>query len=403
MAFWSAAPDEREEVFRELRGERPVSWHRPAEGGLMPPAEGGGFWAIVSHHDIVSVSRNPDVFASSRGVMLEDIPADIADAAQSFLAMDAPRHTRLRRLVSSAFTPRHIARIEEQIHRQASAIVDELLDVGDCDFVAQVSQRLPAWTISDLMGVDEADRALYVRNANEMVGWNDPSQQAGRDPLTLLFDALLVLHAMASSMAQDRRSSPRDDLMTSLVQAEVDGQGLSDPEIAAFFVLLAVAGNDTTRHTISHGMKALCDHPDQRTLLAEDFASHIGTAAEEMIRWASPVMTFRRTAIADTRLNGQIIEAGDSVVLFYASGNRDEAAFDEPHRFDVTRSPNDHVGFGGGGPHFCLGASLARTQLRAIFDQLLHRAPRLEVGHPERLVGNFINGVMSMPCTVTSR
>ena len=401
LDFWSTDTETRERTFAVLRRDRPLSWHPPAEGGLLPPTEGGGFWAVVTHRDITTVSRHADLFHSAPSVMLEEIPADIVEAAQSFLAMDAPRHTRLRRLVSSAFTPRQVARIEEQIRGQAAAIVDDLLDDGECDFAARVSRRLPAWTISDMMGVDPSERDWFVAQANDMVGWNDPTVQAGRDPLAVVLDSLFALHTIARSMASDRRAHPGDDLMTALVQAEVDGSSLTDEEIAAFFVLLSVAGNDTTRHTISHGMKALCDFPDQRRILIDSFDEHIGTAVDEMVRWASPVMTFRRTAAVDTELSGQPIAAGDKLVLFYASGNRDESAFTDPSRFDVTRSPNDHVGFGGGGPHFCLGASLAKTQLRAMFDQLLHRAPDLCVGEPQRLVGNFINGIMSLPCTVS--
>jgi cytochrome P450 len=211
----------------------------------------------------------------------------------------------------------------------------------------------------------------------------------------------LTLTAAALDLAEKRRSAPGEDLMTALVQAEVDGERLTEEEISAFFVLLAVAGNDTTRHTTSHGMRALCEFPTQRQLLTEDLPGRIETAVEEFVRWATPVMTFRRNATRDAELGGQAIGAGEKVVMFYVSANRDEQAFEHPDRFDVLRSPNRHVGFGGGGPHYCLGASLARTQLRAIFTELLTRLPDIEVGEPEPLVGNFINGIKRMPCRFT--
>ncbi|MGH9000962.1 MAG: cytochrome P450 [Acidimicrobiia bacterium] len=399
LAFWGLTADRREEDFAVLRRERPVSWHPPFEGALMPHDDDPGYWAVVRHTDVMTVSRAPEVFCSGQGVMLEDVPQFVLDAAQSFLAMDGDRHHTLRRLVSTAFTPKRVARIEEQIRQQAADIVDDLLaGPTECDFVASVAKRLPMRTISDMMGVPTAQREGVVAAADSMVSWNDPDVQAGREPLQVLTDGLLGLHGAARTMATERRAHPADDVMTALVQAGVDGDRLTDDEICAFFVLLSVAGNDTTRNTISHGIKALCDHPDQRARLMEDFEGRIGTATDEMIRWATAVMTFRRTATRDTELGGTAIAEGDKVVMFYSSANRDGAAFADPGRFDVTRTPNDHVGFGGGGPHFCMGAALARTQIQAVFDQLLHRVPDLEVGTPEFLVGNFIHGVTRMPC-----
>jgi cytochrome P450 len=328
----------------------------------------------------------------------------VLDAAQSFLAMDAPRHTLLRRLVNSAFTPRQVARIEGQIVAQAVAIVDDVVaGPAEFDVVAAVSKRLPMWTISDMMGVPPDARETVTKAADALVSWNDPEVLGTQQPLELLMNSLVTLHTNARALAEARRAVPADDLMTALVQAEVDGDRLTDDEICAFFVLLSVAGNDTTRNSISHGMSALSDRPDQRALLSGAFDEHIGTAVEEIVRWATPVMTFRRTATQDTEIAGQPITAGDKVVLFYNAANRDEAAFDHPERFDITRHPNEHVGFGGGGPHFCMGASLARRQLRAIFREVLLRLPDLELGGPELLVGNFIHGVTAMPARLTGR
>jgi cytochrome P450 len=403
LTFWAKTPAEREKDFRILRDARPVSWHPPAEGSMLPRADGGGFWAVTRHADIVAVSKNAADFSSAQGVMMEDVPEELLEAASSFLSLDAPRHTVLRRLVSLAFTPRRIAKIEDQIEAQAVRIVDELIETGDCDFVDEVARKLPMWTIYEMFGLPESDRLRAAESADGMVSWSDDDVLAGREPAELLNDSLIVLINIGLDLAEARRAEPRDDLMTNLVQAEVGGERLTDEEIAAFFVLLSIAGNDTTRNTITVAMKALTDFPDQRKALLADFDATIPTAVEEFIRWASPVMTFRRTATRDLTLHGQRIREGDWVVMFYAAGNRDDRVFTEPNLFDVRRTPNNHVGFGGGGPHFCMGNMLARTQLRTTFDQLLHRVPDLQVGEPVRVIGNFVDGVKSMPCTLNLR
>jgi cytochrome P450 len=383
IAFWSLPPEERDRSFAVLRRERPVSWHRPAEGGLVPQDHvDPGYWAVVLHEDVVAVSRNPQTFCSGRGVMFEDVPEEIAESA-------------------SSFTTRQVARIEERIRVHARNIVAEMAPLGECDLVTQVSERLPVLTLSDMMGVSAEDHDLVATAANDMVGWNDPELVGDRLPIELTYQALLTLLGVALRMAEERRSHPADDLMTALVQAEVEGDRLTDEEIGAFFVLLSVAGNDTTRHTISHGMRLLTLHPEQRRLLVEDFGNRIDGAIDEILRWSTPVMTFRRTATRDVELRGQAISEGEKVVLFYSSANRDERVFADPGRFDVLRHPNPHVGFGGGGPHFCLGFSLARAELRAIFDELLHRVPDIEAGEPRYLGGNFMNGIKRLPVRFT--
>jgi cytochrome P450 len=403
LEFWGRTPAGRDESLRVLREQRPVSWQRPAEGSMMPPAEGSGFWAVTSHAGIVEVSKRPDDFCSGEGIQMEDVPTDILEAVSSFLALDAPRHTALRRLISSAFTPKRVKQIEDQIRAQATRIVDDLLETGDCDFVDEVARKLPMWTIYEMTGLPESDRLPAAHGADGMVSWSDDEVLAGRQPAELLMESAMGLINIGLNLAEDRRENPRDDLMSALVKAEVDGQHLTDEEIGAFFVLLSVAGNDTTRNTIARGMQALTEFPDQRKLLLEDFEGTIGTAVEEMVRWASPVMTFRRTATRDTELMGQKIAEGDWVAMFYASGNRDAEVFDDPWRFDVKRKPNNHVGFGGGGPHFCMGNMLARTQLRAIFYELLHKVPDLQTGEPVQLTGNFVDAVKSLPCTLNLR
>lgn len=406
QAFWATPPDVREESFAELRRERPLSWHPPAETDLLPDPDAPGFWALVTHADIQAVSRDAETFASGQqygGVMLEDVPEDVLEAAHSILAMDAPRHHRQRKVISSVFTPRRVRRIEEQIAEQARIIVDDLLEQpGSADFATAVAARLPMWTISEMIGIPQQRRQEVADAANAMVGWNDPDHIGDGDPMAVLLNGLMTLHTASFELSALRREQPADDLMTALVQAEVDGHALTDEEIAAFFVLLCVAGNDTTRQTSSHAILALDRNPAQRKLLTDEFDDRIKPAVEEFVRWASPVLTFRRTATRDTEIRGQRIAEGERVVLFYHSGNRDEAAFADPHVFDITRTENPHVGFGGGGPHFCLGHHLARTQLRALFHQLLTRVPDLSVGEPEWLTGNFINGIKRLPVTFGS-
>ncbi|OBH16361.1 cytochrome P450 [Mycobacterium sp. E3247] len=399
-AFWSTTAADRERAFAVLRAERPVSWHPPVEDSLMPDPQDPGYWAVTRRADIVSASRNNEVFLSGHGVMFENIPVELLEASQSFLAMDPPRHTKLRKLVSAAFTPRQIRRIEDSIRANAKAIVEELRAAGSgADFVDHCAKQLPIRTLSDMVGIPESEREHVARAADALVSWADPVYLDGRNPLEVLVENQVYLHQIAGSLAAERRERPGDDLFSGLVNAEVDGDRLTDAEVAAFFVLLSVAANDTTRQTTSHAMRALTDFGDQRAWLVEDFDNRIGTAVEEFVRWASPVMTFRRTAATDFELGGQRIRAGEKVVMFYPSGNWDTEAFDHPERFDLSRSPNPHVGFGGGGVHFCLGAHVARAQLRAIFGELLRQLPEIQAGDPTYVAGNFIHAVRSMPCT----
>jgi cytochrome P450 len=400
-AFWEQPAAERQAAFAVLRRERPISRQGPPESVLLEPEEGtGGYWAVVRYDDVQQVSRDPETFSSARGVMFDDAPEELLEASQSFLATDAPRHTQLRGLVKAAFTPKQVQRIESQIQANAGRVVDELESRGDCDFVEHVSSRLPMLTLWGMFDLPDSEHEPPTNAANDLVGWNDPDVVGDREPVELMFEGVVRLSAAAAALADQRREQPGEDLMTALVEAEVEGERLTDADIGAFFVLLAVAGNDTTRHSTSHAMRALTEFPEQRALLIEDLDGRIDTAVEEFVRWATPVMTFRRTATHDTELRGQAVAEGEKVVMFYTSANRDEAAFTEPERFDLLRHPNRHCGFGGGGPHYCLGAPLARMQLRSIFTELLTRLPRIETGEPEPLVGNFINGIKRMPCSL---
>lgn len=399
QAFWARPRPEREAAFARLRAEQPVSWQRQPEG-LLVELEGdltGGYWALTRYEDIRAVSRNPQDFRSGDGVMFEDAPQEFLDMAISILAMDDPRHAAVRGLISSAFTPKQVRALEDGVRRDARQVVDELDPTGSDDFVTGVAKRVPLMTIMRMLGVPEEDRERLVHYSDAMVSWSDPDYLQGRDGMAVVGEALWVLHQACTELAEERRAHPTDDLLSALVHARIDGESLRTEEIAAFFVLLSVAGNDTTRHTSSHAMLALDRHPDQRALLLEDPDGRLPVAVEEFVRWATPVMTFRRTATRDTEIRGQAVAAGDKVVLVYPSGNRDEDAFDAPDRFDVLRTPNRHLGFGGGGPHYCLGAPLAKVQLRAVFGELLGRYPRIAVGEPRLVVGNFVDGISRLP------
>ncbi len=399
LDFWAQSFDEREAAFKVLRDERPVSWHRPIEGSMMEP-EIDGVWVVTRHEDVCYVSKHPELFCSGQGITFESVPEEMLEATQSFLGMDGTKHASLRKLVSSVFTPRQVAKIQDQIRHQATTIVDDLLKTKEGDFVEQVSKRLPMWTIFDMLGLPEEQRDETARFAEEIVGWADPEVAAGREPGEVLTESLVGLLQTGMGLAEARRAKPENDLMTSLVQAEVDGRMLTDDELGPFFVLLSVAGNDTTKTTTTFTTIALDRFPEQKALLRNDFDGHIKPAIEEFIRWASPVMTFRRTATQDTVLGGQHIREGDWVTMVYSSANRDERVFHNPGVFDITRSPNPHVGFGGGGPHYCMGSFMGKMQLESIFRELITRAPNLRVGEPEFLTGNFITAVKSLPYTL---
>ncbi len=401
-AFWSQTAAEREKTYAVLRAERPVSWHQPVEDMLMKDPNDQGFWAVVRHADLVEVTKRHEDFISGEGIVMESMPQELLDAGQGFIAMDPPRHTKIRRLLSSAFTPKQIRRIHDQIQANAGRIVDDIATRGEVDFVPEVAALVPMHNICDMMGIDEADRTKMAYEAQFAGGWNDPELMGDQEPLGRLFEAMLYLGELAGRYIAERRRNPGEDLLSNLVQAEVDGERLTDDEIMSFFGLLTIAGNDTTRQSTSHAMKALTDFPEQKAWLMEDLDGRLKGAVEEMVRWATPIMTFRRTASRDCELNGQQITHGDKVVMFYASANWDTEVFDAPERFDLSRNPNPHVSFGGGGIHHCLGNQLARQQLAAIYRELLTRLPDIEVaGEPSYTVSTFFHGVNHLPVRFT--
>ncbi|MBS1839178.1 MAG: cytochrome P450, partial [Actinobacteria bacterium] len=355
--------------------------------------KGPGFWSITRHADVVHVSRHADLFCSGQGTNIPDLPQEINEFMGSMINMDAPRHTRLRHIVNKSFTPRMVNRIDEDVRVKVRDIVADVAEKGGCDVVAEIAAPLPLRIICEMMGIPGEQWGRILELTNVILG-----DQAATD-LPGLMAAVLEMAQIAQEVGEDRLAEPRDDLVSAMMHAEVDGEPLSPSEMASFFILLAVAGNETTRNAISHGVRLLTLHPDQRAIWMGDVDGVSATAVEEIVRYATPVIHFRRTATQDTEISGQAIAAGDKVVMWYESANRDERAFDSPERFDVTRSPNEHVGFGGGGPHFCLGANLARREIRVMFEELFRWLPDIAAtGEPDYLQSAFIHGIKSMPC-----
>jgi cholest-4-en-3-one 26-monooxygenase len=375
------------EAFRVLRAEAPVYFH--------PEPGGRGFWAITKYADVVTISKDPATFSSWRGgTNIPDYPRENLEVIRMLIVnMDPPMHTKFRRLTSTGFTPRMIARMEEYIRRAARKIVDDVIEEGRCDFVTRVAAELPLVVIADIMGVPQEDRHKVFDWSNRLIGFDDPEFQTSLEDATI---AASEIWAYANELAEGRKGQEGKDLVTVLINAEIDGEQLTEMEFDAFFLLLAVAGNETTRNLISGGMLALFDHPEQHArLLAEP--ALLPTAVEEMLRWVTPVIHFRRTATRDVELRGQTIREGDKVVLYYSSANRDEEVFAQPDVFDVARQPNEHLAFGIG-QHSCLGLNLARLEIRVMFEEILRRMPKLELDGPvRRLRSNFINGVKEIP------
>jgi cholest-4-en-3-one 26-monooxygenase len=375
-------------MFRLLRKEAPVFWN--------PEPEGPGFWVITKYDDVDHVSMHPETFSSGKGgAFIQDSPPEAAAYMKLLLInQDAPGHTRYRRLVSRAFTPKIVLGLEPHIRDVTNGIIDKIADEGECDFVTDVAADLPLQAIVELMGVPLEDRQLVFDWSNQMIGSEDP--EYAPDP-EIPAKAAAELFAYAQKIADERRKEPRDDIFTTLLQADLDGEALTQIDFNAFFLMLSVAGNETTRNAISHGMKALMDFPDQRQRLLDD-PSMIMTAVDEILRWASPVMQFRRTATHDTEIRGVKIKEGDKVVIYYPSANRDEDIFPNADTFDIGRTPNPHVAFGPGGPHFCLGANLARLEIQIMFETLMRRLPEMEqTGPASYLQSNFIGGIKHLP------
>jgi len=404
--FWVEPPEVRHAVFDRLRAERPFAFFAEPEIPGMPV--GPGYHAVTRYADLDAISSQPQVFCSGKGaVSIQDIPADLHEFYGSMISMDDPRHARIRRIVSKTFTPRMLERVVDSVRGIVEDVLDEArrtaeANDGRLDVVADVAAPIPLRVICDMMGVPAADRDQVLAASNVILSGGDPELIEDQDePLTALFQAGIALAGIMERLAAERLERPTDDLTTALVTTEVDGERLTHQEIASFFILLLVAGNETTRNAISQGILALSEHPEQRARWMAD-PSIDKTAVEEIVRWTSPITWMRRTATQDGEVNGHRFTAGDKFLLFYAAANRDPELFADPHVFDLTRDPNPHVGFGGHGPHFCLGAHLARREIAVTFRQLFEQLPDLEVaGEPARLRSSFVNGLKRLPARLT--
>ncbi|MFB9831574.1 cytochrome P450 [Actinoallomurus acaciae] len=398
-AFWARPLSERHEAFRALRQLPRPAFFREPEQTIMPT--GPGYYALVRHADIVEASRRPQDFCSGKGAInITDMPPDLNEYFGSMINMDDPRHAKIRRIVSRAFSPRMIQRFEDQVQAVADQIIEEIVAKGSGDFVADVAARLPLKIICDMMGIPESDYKTVFDNSNIILGGGDAEFLPENDEeyALKLLQAGQTLKDLVEELGRHRRENPSDDLVSALVSANIDGESLTDQELGSFFILLAVAGNETTRNAIAHGLKLFTVHPDQRELLLADFETRLPGAVEEIVRYASPVIWMRRTATRDTELNGQEFKAGDKLLLYYWSGNRDESVFTDPEVFDITRDPNPHIGFGGPGPHFCLGAHLARREIGVMFRELFRHVPGIRsTAPPDRLLSSFINGIKRLP------
>jgi methyl-branched lipid omega-hydroxylase len=398
--FWALPWQDRYDAFARLRAVgRPVHFDEPENPF---GTDTSGYYAFVSHADVTGASHQPELFSSARGATSTvDLPAEFNEYFGSMISMDDPRHARLRRIVSRAFTPRMIQKFEEDVQVTAASIVDELLATGPCDFVQYVSARLPLRIICQMMGIGDEHYDMVLRNTNMILAGADPEfvSEDMDTAVTQLLTAGQDLANLVTGLAAERAEDPRDDLVSALARANIDGEQLTPAELGSFFILLVVAGNETTRTAISHALNLLTENPDQRALLLADLDGRLPGAVEEIVRYASPVIWMRRSVTRDCTLNGNDYREGDKVLLIYSAANRDEAVFADPGRFDITRSPNPHVGFGAAGPHFCLGAHLARREIRVMLRELMTRVPQIRASaEPDRLLSSFINGIKHLPC-----
>jgi methyl-branched lipid omega-hydroxylase len=401
MEFWEWDDDLRDGAFATLRRESPISFFEVPEFAGFP--SGAGHWALTTFDDVHHASRHPQIFSSiPTSTALNDVPAQIAEFVGSMISLDDPRHLRLRSIVNRAFTPKVVARIEESVRDRARRLVTGLVTGhpdGRADFVAEVAAPLPLQIICDMMGTPETDQQKVFHWTTVILGAGDDEASGDFDEVV---SAVLELGDYGLALAEDRRAHPSDDLTTNLVQAEVDGERLTSAEIASFFILLSAAGNETTRNAISHGMVALTRYPEERHTWWTDFDGVAGTAVEEIVRWASPVIFMRRNLIEDIELHGIKMKAGDKVSMWYNSANRDERKFGNPWLFEVTRNPNPQIGFGAGGAHFCLGANLARREIRVLFEELHRLVPDIvAVEEPAILRSAFVHGIKRLPVAWT--
>ena len=398
--FWLKDRLFREGAFKTLRDESPFAFFKELVIEDSPFPTGPGYRAITRHDDIWQISRNPQLFCSGKGSNIGDLPMEMNEFFGSMINMDDPKHFRLRNIVSRGFAPKEVARIEDQVRSRAERLVTELIERfpnSECDFVEEIAAALPLGIICDMMGIPEEDHKQIFHWTNVILGVGDPEFGSSLEDL---MKVAFEMFTYAQALGESRIAHPQDDVTSAMMNAVVDGERLTAQEFGSFFILLVVAGNETTRNAISHGMKLLTDNPAQKDLWFNDFDANTKSAVEEIVRYATPVIHFRRTVTEDTELSGQKLLAGEKVVMWYCSGNRDERSFNDPFAFDITRSSSTaQVGFGAGGPHFCLGANLARREISVMFDEIRRRLPKMRItGEPALLQSSFINGIKRMPC-----
>ena len=396
--FWTAPIAERAAAFAALREREPVPFYEEPQFSVLP--KGPGYWALTRLDDVVEASRTPAVFTSGSGsTSVADMPPEFLEFYGSMINMDDPRHVRMRKIVSRGFTPKRLATLTDEVQATARRIVDDVIDDGGCDAVRSISARLPLKIVCDMMGVPESQYDFVYEKTNVILGASDPEYVPDAENIIMaLLQSGNDLAELMREIGRSRKDTPTDDVTSALVNAEIDGGALTPDELASFFILLVVAGNETTRNAITWGLHLLTEHPEQRRIWVDDLDAVTPTAVEEIVRWASPVIYMRRTLAVDAVLGGQPMAAGDKVALFYWAANRDPAHFTDPDAFDVLRRPNPHVGFGGPGPHFCLGAHLARREMAVMFRELLTRVPEIHAtAPPRRLQSMFINGIKELP------
>jgi len=399
--FWSQPEEAIAASFAWLRRNDPVRFFEEPRYRMI--ADRPGYWAVTRYADITHISKHPELFQSGKGIGIPNQPPQFDENFSSMIAMDDPRHAHMRRVVSGGFTPRMLAKLEATVQAVAAEIVDEVGPTGGCDFVTDVAAALPLRIVCDLMGIPDSLYTHVFDQTNIILGAGDPEfVPPGNSRIDAVMAAGNALNEVMNDLAKVRRAHPTDDLTSTLLQAEVEGERLTDAELGSFFNLLVAAGNETTRNAIAWGLVLLTQHPDQRRIWQNDFEAIAPTAVDEIVRYASPVIHFRRTVTQDTEVGGQPVKAGDKVVMWYNSGNRDDAEFTDPDTFDVRRTPNHHIGFGGPGPHFCLGAHLARREITVMFRELFNRIGDIEATtEPQRLRSNFIHGIKHVDCTFT--
>ena len=402
-AFWRRPLAERMADFAGLRAAHGAVFPVELDGFL---GEVHPFRAVIGHAEVVEISRRPQLFCSGQGsIAIQDMPEQAMEFFGSLINMDDPRHARLRGIVSRSFTPRRLEQVRQSVERICGELIDDMCEKGEADLVEAISAPFPLYVICEMMGIPRSEFHTVLEATNVILGAGDPEMMGGRDPFMALFEAGMTLTGLMGELAGERRTNPTNDLTSALVHADVEGEFLAPEELGPFFILLAVAGNDTTRTATTLGMHLLGEYPDQRRLWQEDLEGRTPGAVEEIVRYASPVTFMRRTVTDETAISGHTLAEGDKVVLFYGAANRDPAVFDDPDRFDIGRDASEHVGFGGPGPHFCLGAHLARRELSIVFRQLLSRLPDIEpAGPPVHLEANgipLVGGVKHLPVRFT--